>query len=212
MQEPGATEVAEALARVYARPEFRTREPPRLIQRVLELVERAFEAFLDLMGRMLPGALTELAPFLTWVIVFVLVAAAVLAVWRLSEHYIDRGSKAGRATATAPAPAPRPRTAADWEALAAGAAARGSYREAALALYQAVLARLAERGALHLREGKTPGDYERELRRDPELSPAFRGFIGLLLPVAWGSRAPVAGDFEKLNLLAHRVERGGDSA
>jgi hypothetical protein len=95
-----------------------------------------------------------------------------------------------------------PRTAADWEGAARRAAAEGRLREAALALYNALVLRLDARGALRFDPAKTPGDYRREVRANPEVARPFAAFVRGFEPVVFGGRALDAEGYERLRAAA----------
>ena len=78
--------------------------------------------------------------------------------------------------------------AAEWEARARRAAAEERWRDAAMALYQALLHRLDERGAVRYDAAKTPGEYRRESRRDVGAARMLEGFLRVWEPVAFGGR------------------------
>jgi hypothetical protein len=89
-------------------------------------------------------------------------------------------------------------TAEDWELRARAAVAAGHWREAVIALYQAVIGRLAESGAVRPDPAKTPGDYRREGRSDPRVGPELESFLHQFEPVAFGRRAADAAAYARL--------------
>ncbi len=78
-------------------------------------------------------------------------------------------------------------------------AAAGQFTAAAHALYGALLARLAGRGAVRLHPSKTAGDYARELRRGglPEQTP-FQRFRVRYDRVIYGTGTCTAGEYAAL--------------
>jgi hypothetical protein len=92
----------------------------------------------------------------------------------------------------------RARTAPEWEEEAARAAAAGRFRDAAVALYQALLLRLEAGGVLRYDPAKTPGDYRREARRDPRAAGALTAFLRGFEPVVFGGRALDAAGYDRL--------------
>lgn len=78
----------------------------------------------------------------------------------------------------------------DWERRARAAAVDGRWRDAAMALYQAVLHRLADQGHLRLEPSKTPGDYRREVRGGPAVVGRMATFIRTFETVAFGAAEP----------------------
>ncbi len=183
---PTAGEVAEALRAVLARPEFQ----PGLERPGQGLLARVVRWLFDLVDRLLPDipALPG-GPLLNAIAVAGLVAGAVLLVRRLVR---DRARRRGRIPATASgesAPSLEPaleRTAAQWEARARELLAAGRAREAALALYQSVLRRLADAGLIRYHTSKTPGDYRREIAGAPAAG-AYAAFLRGFEPLAFAT-------------------------
>lgn len=200
MQEPDAAAVADALSRVYARPEFQDRARTGLLQTVADL----WSAFTRWLGSLVGAAFEAVGgagPWLGDLLVGLLVVAAAGAAAYLLARVLRR---------TAPPPAQEgtvgagavPLDAEGWEAAARRARAEGRLRDAALALYRAALLRLDARGAVRFHEGKTPGDYRREVRSDPGLAPSFERFVRILLPLAFAAGAPDAREYEALREVA----------
>lgn len=196
---PGAEQVRRALDRVYAREEFVPASSPA--SGALADFWRALRRFL---ARLLPdfgggGAAGE-ALFYLLVALMAAVAVGVLLhltdrlprAWRLR----DRG---GEGAAAAPGRSAR---AADWERRAREAARGGRWREAALALYQALLLRMEERGAVRYDPAKTPGDYRREARRGGPERKALEAFLRGFEPVAFGGRELDEGGYARLRAAA----------
>lgn len=200
---PTREQVDQALRDVYSRPEFTVR--PR--HSIWEVLGKPLRAVLRWLADLLSGfdALEASAPWLYWLILgwLALSAAAIIAHllytalsgvrWR-ERRVVEEG-------ASLPAGA-GPRTAGDWEAEARRAAAEGRMREAAVALYQAVLLRLDARGAVRFDPAKTPGDYRREVRRHPELATPFVAFLRGFEPVVFGGRPLDPGGYERLRAAA----------
>jgi hypothetical protein len=198
---PGPAEVEQALAEVFARPEF-AQAPPSLLQRALS----AAGAFVrDLFARFRPDVSLspEAARTLFYAVLAVLIAAGVFLLFHLLRDAIDAWRARDRSgpvrTRRGPERALRED---DWEARADAAAREGRWRDAALALYQVLLIRLEEHGALRRDASKTPGDYRRELRADPAAAGVLRAFLRRFEPVAFGGRAIDAAEFERLRSLA----------
>jgi hypothetical protein len=194
MRELTRAEVQEALDRVLARPEFAERTPPALLQ----FISDVWSAFRSWLLSLLPTITPDAATGIAWVVIGVL---ALLAIWALVRLVGDRLH--GPRDRALPVPRQRlsqrqPRAAAEWEALARSAAAERRFREAGLALYQAVLLRLEERGALRCQAGKTPGEYRREVRAHADVAGGFDRFIRAFLPLAFAAQEPDAHSFESL--------------
>lgn len=204
---PSGDQVGEALRRVYARPELRPREPGPM-DGVREwwrrLWARVGEWLLDF------GDLRGESPVVYWLVVGTLAAAGLAIVVFLVRETLLRLEDRG----PAPRPAPsagrvnaRARTAAEWEDEARRAAAAGRFRDAAVALYQALLLRLEAAGALRYDPAKTPGDYRRETRRDPRAAGALASFLRGFEPAVFGGRALDGDGYERLRAAA--AEAGG---
>lgn len=202
----GATpqEVADALARVYAREEFSEGSVPALLQLIRDVRAAALNWVRGVLAEVLPESWPD---FVSWLLLAVFVIAAALALFHLVR------SVAGpRRSTAAPEPLRVPeegvRDATWWEAAARTAAAQGRFRDAALALYRAVVHRLEEAGALRYQADKTPGDYRREVSAHPARTP-FDRFVRQLLPVAFGARAPDREAFEALRASAAQLNVHG---
>jgi hypothetical protein len=199
VQQPDAAEVGRALDRVFTRREFTTRELPGLLQ----LLRDTWDAFRSWISsqllRMLPDSVP---PALGWLVLGLLVLLAAWSLAVLVRGELARRRPRSQVAAGAIHAAPRWRDTAAWEAAARDAAATGRFRDAALALYVAVVLRLEERGTVRYHSGKTPGDYRREARADPTSGHSFDLFIRRFLPVAYGPRTPDAISFDALRSAA----------
>lgn len=185
---PGAGAVERALADVYARPEFAPREPS-LVGRWLRALGQWLEAALNALFQTF-GLEGKIGAAVSWGVIGVgVVSAIVLAAW-LFRGALRAWLKRGVARRDVH---PRPEGelhpgAERWEGEASRAAAEGRWRDALLALYPALLLRLAARGALRYDAAKTPGDYRRELGRHADAGSAFDAFLRHYEPVAYGAR------------------------
>lgn len=196
MQEPDREAVADALSRVYARPEFAGGSRTGFLQTVADLWT-AFRQWLAGLLETLFDELGAMGPGIGRLLVIVLVVVAALAAVRVLRHYlVEATGRAGGEGSSAPEDAAL--DAAAWEARARRAREEGRLRDAALALYRAALLRLDAHGAIRFHDGKTPGDYRREMRGDPEVGPSFDRFVRILLPLAFAAGAP---DVEQLDAL-----------
>ena len=205
---PAPEQVRDALDRVLRRPEFaeRVRSP---LGEVLARIGRWFRELIDfLIPNFDPNAAGNRALFWFFVGLMAVVAVGVVLhlsgalpqAWRLR----DRGGDEGRRGA-----AGRASRAAEWEERARAAAAVSRWRDAALALYQALLLRLDERGAVRYDPSKTPGDYRREARRSAESRRVLDGFLRAFEPVAFGGRALDGGGYERLRDTAREAGARG---
>ena len=200
MQLPSAEQVDRALREVYAQPEFVAhKEPPGLMELIREQIGRAIDWVFDRLSGI--GAVKEAGPVVFYIVVALLAATAI----GLLAHLFyssgvafsrDHGSREGAG------PARGPLTAVDWEGAARRAAAEGRLREASLALYNALVLRLDARGALRFDPAKTPGDYRREVRADPEVARPFAAFVRGFEPVVFGGRALDPDGYERLRAAA----------
>lgn len=201
---PTAAQVDEALRRTYARPELAPREPGAL-DGLREWWRQVWARIGDWFDRF--GDLRTDSPVVYWIVIGVLVAAALgilgYLLWSTLVGMGDRGSVDPSETRRAgPAPNARARSAAEWEEEARRAAAAARYREAALALYQALLLRLEAAGVVRYDPAKTPGDYRREARRDARASGALTAFLRGFEPAIFGGRALDGEGYERLRAAA----------
>ncbi len=203
---PSAAEVDSALAEVFRRPEFAPPPPSPLsdwLAGVWESVRRWIAATL---------ARIDLSPggqrLLFWTAVALLALAALALLIRLARiaSAAWRGRRPGRTRRTL---RPLPAGGGDWEARARDAAAQGRWRDAALALYQILLHRLAARGAVRVDAAKTPGDYRHETRPDQTAARALDAFLRAFEPVAFGGRPLDAAGYARLREAVAAAGPGG---
>jgi len=203
---PAPAQVDDALEHVYALPEF----APAGRSPIQEGLAAAWRWIRDFIRWLTPDLDFGAAGDRTLLVVLVALMAVVgiAAVAHLSGVLPRLLRREERAEAARLA-AGRPSRAAEWEARARRSAAAGEWREAALALYQALLLRLEERGAVRYDPSKTPGDYRREARRNAEARGVLDGFLRAFEPVAFGGRALDAGGYERLRDTAGRMGAHG---
>jgi len=178
---PAADEVAATLRDVLSRPEFqRAEESESLLGRLYRwLAEWLTRHPIDLPS--LPGGIV--VDVLTTA---GLAVAAALLLRTLVRNRARRGARfAGVAPGGIPAETAIDRTAEEWEARARDLAAGGHARDAALALYQSVLRRLADAGLVRYHASKTPGDYRHEVR-GREVARPYATFLARFEPIAFG--------------------------
>lgn len=210
---PTAAQVDEALRRTYARPELTPREPGAL-DGIREWWRAFWSRVGDWFGRF--GDLRSDSPVLYWLVIGALVAAALAIIGYLLWSTLAR-MEAGGPLAHSPgaadrggaSPNARARNAAEWEDEAHRAAGHGRYREAAVALYQALLLRLEAAGAVRYDPAKTPGDYRREARRDPRAAGALTAFLRGFEPAVFGGRALDGEGYERLRAAAAGAQSHG---
>ena len=195
---PAAAEVQAAVERVSARRELAPPEPG-LFDPVTRALDRVWSWIGGLFGRF--GELQDTAPPLYYGVLAVLVVLGV-AILAFFLHNLFSRLREGDAPArvrlpAADAPA-RPRSAGEWEEEARRAAGAGRYREAAVALYQALLLRLEAAGAVRYDPAKTPGEYRREARPHERAARALAGFLRGFEPVAFGGRTLDAEGYARL--------------
>ena len=195
---PTAAAVQKAVATVYRRPEFQERHG--IGEWFWGKVAGIFSWIGDQLAAL--SRLRDTNPVLFWIIVGWLALSAVAIIAHLVWTAVQASRREERAPATARTKAPRARTAADWEAEAARLAAEGKLREAAVALYQALLLRLDALSVVRFDASKTPGDYRREARGDADASRALTGFLRLFEPVVFGGRALDAEGWERMRRAA----------
>jgi hypothetical protein len=206
---PTSQQVDRALQEVYSRPEFATRpehSPWEILLKPLGRFFRWLEGLLDGFK-----GLEVNAPWLYWLVIAWLAISAIAILAHLiltATSAIRWREKAIQKEAPEEGGRRGPRTPADWEAEARRAAAEGRMRDAAIALYQAVLLRLDARGALRFDPSKTPGDYRREVRRHPDVAPPFSAFLRGFEPVVFGGRPLDATSYDQLRARAAEVVHG----
>ncbi|WP_420129672.1 DUF4129 domain-containing protein [Longimicrobium sp.] len=202
---PTAAQVDEALRRTYARPELAPREPG-----ALDGLRAWWRQFWARVGDWFDqfGNLRDASPLVYWAVIGTLVAAGLAIIGYLlwstllrmeARDLPDRSREARPGPGSTNA---RARSAAEWEEEARRAAAAGRYREAAVALYQALLLRLEAAGAVRYDPAKTPGDYRREVRRDPDAAGALTAFLRGFEPAVFGGRALDGEGYERLRAAA----------
>lgn len=198
---PTAAEIQQAVVEVYTRPEFEQRLTWRdwLMARLGRVFGWIGEQLDWLRG------LRTTHPVIFWIIVAWMVVALLALVAHIVWTAVQVARRADGDPAAPKAKTPGrqvPRTAADWEAEAARLAGEGRLREAAAALYQALLLRLDALGVVRMDASKTPGDYRREARKHPEAARALGGFLRLFEPVAFGGRDLDADGWERMKAAA----------
>ena len=141
---PSPEQVEAALREVYSRPEFAVR--PR--HSIWEALLRPLGRFFRWLAHLLDGfrGLEASTPWLYWLVMTWLVLTAVAIIAHLVLTAASAMAWRERRRARDPEALPLeqgPRTATHWEAEARRAAAEGRMRDAAIALYHAILLRLA---------------------------------------------------------------------
>jgi hypothetical protein len=208
---PSPHEVQRALAAAYARPEMTPPRPSPLRAWIAERWIAVWEWLRELLPTMRLDS--DGMAILGYAVVAILAAVALVALLHLLGVTARwwAGRDRGRAVPSESAgdPGEAIGSAAYWEGVAARAAEAGEWRAAVHALYQALLLRLDEHGALRYDAAKTPGDYRREVRRDPALGGSFESFLRGFEPVAFGTRALDASGYGRLRSLAERMGARG---
>ncbi|MFW6080122.1 MAG: DUF4129 domain-containing protein [Gemmatimonadota bacterium] len=201
---PTADEVGRALADVFARPELTPREPGLLAR----LGQRLWDAVTSLVRQLFgPVDLSADARSFAFTVVLAVLGTVALAalgwtVWGLVRRWRVR-SRRVRAPTGADVRAREPVVApGEWEIRAREAAAAGRWRDAAVALYRALLLRLDARGAVEYHRAKTPGDYRREAVGDPALGPTLDGFLRAFERAAYGAGAADPDGYARLRTAA----------
>lgn len=202
-------EVDRILERILARPEFQPPEPAPLWRALGTAWRWAWTGIGELLEWLAPGldaaspAWSLLARSL--VVLLGLVGLGVLAyLARLGLGSLRRRTRSPEGGG----PRTVRRTASEWEKVAALAAEEGRWRDAVIALYQTVIHRLAQDERLRLDPAKTPGDYRRELRGDPETGPLLDRFVQRWEPLAFGRREAGPGAWSELRALARALGNG----
>lgn len=196
---PDSAAVHRAVEAAFRRPEYNKEAETSIWDPVWDALERAVAWLGDRLS--FGQGLRFSSPLLYWLMIGTLAALAVgilgYLIWSAaSRTRPERAAVAGKA-ASAPR-ATRPRGADEWDEEARRLAAEGRLREASVALYQALLLRLEKRGALRYEASKTPGDYRREVRAQPDAARTLAAFLRRFEPVAFGGRAVDAQSYEAL--------------
>ncbi len=211
--ELSTAEIERTLDAVLARPEFGAAEPPPLY--------RWFGKLMDWLGDVVWPFLSRFLPDPDWshpgwerVWIGLLGLGALLGVALLVYLIVlavrwVRG-RSRRVAGAGPQPPIGPVGPAEWEALAAQSAERGDWREAALALYQAVILRMGEGGVVRVEPAKTPGEYGREARRqDAAVAGRLEAFLSWFQRVAYGRSEPGADQYDSLLTSARALGSHG---
>jgi hypothetical protein len=196
-----APTVDSTLAAVLARPEF----APLPVSPLRQLMGRGFGWLRDRLGELLEWLLPNLDPtaagwsMLGRVVLFVLGLVGLWLIVRLARIGLGAARRRSEKHATIDiSETSRPLTPDEWERRAREAVNAGIWREAVIALYQAVIGRLAENGAVRADPAKTPGDYRREVRGDARVGPGLESFLRQFEPVVFGRRAADADAYARL--------------
>ena len=203
MQTLAPAQVERALHEVYSQPEFAGHAVrPDAWTLIRQWIAAGLQRLLEWLNSF--RAMQEARPVLFWIIVAWLAISGVALLVHLiytsgAAFTLGREERSGDASEGG---LRAPHGASDWEAEARRAAAEGRLRDAALALYHALLLRLDARGALRFDPAKTPGDYRREVRAHPEVAPPFTAFLRGFEPVAFGGRSLDAAGYERLRAAA----------
>lgn len=200
---PTREEISEALSTVLARPEFQHADPPALLTLLNQFRLWLLGLIMSLLSRL---DVDVSSPAVVWVLRGMLVLAAgglVVVLVRIALRH-------GWGSSTSPYPSqpgdePEAKADTDWAVVADTAAREGRFREAVLALYQALLRRLEAAGVLRYDPAKTPGDYRREARPHPVVARNLALFLRLFEPVAFGGREPDSTVFERLRIAAREA-------
>lgn len=184
-ESPSVAEVSGALERILDGPEFTVLEQP-VSSRIFDWVLGKIVDFLAWLFPDITLGAGE-ASVIFWIVTILLATISALLLLRLLRvRGHGRGERSGVGLQVERSAASR--SAEEWESIARDLAKRGRWREAALALYQAVVLRLGETQLLRIHRSKTPGDYRYEIRRkDAATAALFTTFVRLFEPVAFGT-------------------------
>jgi Domain of unknown function (DUF4129) len=139
----------------------------------------------------------------------VLAAVGVWVIVRLTSILLASRRRAEGARRAETGARDHPRTAADWEAAAREASLRHRWREASVALYHAVVLRLAADGHVGFSDAKTPGDYRREIADHSSLGAPVAAFLHTFERVAFARAQPGEREYTRLRELAGPVVTHG---
>lgn len=203
-------DVESALETVFARPEFQPPQTSPLWQWLADRWNDLVAFLIDLLPSIAFDSGSRTVIF--WIVATALVIAATASALHVARHLPRRGVRPGRPNGPDPvgAGAVRVETAAAWDALAVSLADQARWREASLALYQALLLRLQARGVVHVDPAKTPGDYRRESRPHPESRHLLHTFLRDFEPIAFGPERGDATSFVRLRSAAFGAGSGDE--
>lgn len=200
-QLPGRQEVFDALDRTLARPEFRPYEPS-MLQRAWTWVQDTWrEAQLAVLRQIAEwvGGDLQLGRLILIALLVVLAGFLLYAVWSMLGRRSAGAEGPGFATPSLSSDVP-PRASERLRA-AYELAQAGQYAEAMHALYQGAVLWLDEAGKARYEEGKTGGEYAREIEQR-ELRATFRRLLRAFYPVAYGGRPAVEAAWSKMAAAA----------
>lgn len=184
--EPGGSvdpdEARRTAEEILARPEYREPQPT--------VLDRALEAITDFLGRSFAALTGGGAGSAIGLVVTGLVLA--LAVWLLRRALRSSWRRSsGRAAPAVVQGTSMPDDPAVWDVEADRLDAGGDHRGALRCRYQALVASLAQAGAVGDPTARTPGEIQRELAgRRPELDPLLQS-VTERFEAAWYGGAPV---------------------
>lgn len=193
LQESGGGSPEEARQRlesILSRKEFSAVHGPTLWD-YLRL--RLQEWLLTLMDKIF-GGLTrypDAGGILVWAAVAVLLS--ILALWLRRTWLRSKG-----VALQLPEPLPPPRDWRDWAREAAGAAARGDYRQAIHSAYWAAIQRLESLGAWPSDDSRTPREYLRLIPPGHEHNPALSALTLRFEAVWYGNRPAKEAEFKEI--------------
>lgn len=182
--EPGGLvdpdEARRTAQEILARPEYREPQP--------SLLDRAFEAVIDFLGRGFAALTGGGAGSVIGLVITGLVLA--LAVWLLVRALGASWSRPGSGPATGVVQGTSaPDDPAVWDAEADRLAAAGDHRGALRCRYQAMVAALVQEGALQDATARTPAEIRRELDgQRAELDPLLASVTERFEAVWYGGR------------------------
>jgi hypothetical protein len=194
---PAPDAIRRATDEVLSRPEYAGLRRSRLGEIADEVRAWFAMRLFDLVG--LAGR-----PVVGWTVLALGVGVAALVVWWVlrgtrRDPVVDRGLEVSL---------PR-RSAADWDAEARDAEARGDLRAAVRAAYRAVVAGLADRGLVEEVPGRTVGEYRRAVAAaDPGRAAVF-GRASDAFEAVWYAHAPAtAGHLDAVRTADARAVAG----
>jgi hypothetical protein len=194
---PSVADVERAMAEVASRPEFQVPPPPAWRLWLANMLSEMWLMLISLIS--LQGESDQRLLF--WSILAVLALSAAWLAFRLARGGFPVRNR-GVGALQSPEVHAESWSAARWEMAAREAAAAERWRDAALALYQALILSLHERDLLRFDPSKTPGDYRRETRGHAEAQARLTGFLRLFEPRVFGTRVLDAGGYGEMQQAA----------
>ncbi len=196
---PAPADIAAAIDRVLARPEFNP-PPETALDRLREWLSGQWDAWYGALRRLLLEGVGDVV-MTSWVIETIVIALIVALLVVLARR-LPRMRRRARPLDGVPAAADDPTAGARAQLVAAAtAAAAGRYLDAAHALYLGVVLWLSASGHLRFDDATTGEEYARVLPREGVGGP-FRALLATFYPLAFGDRPATTEAYARMRAAA----------